>query len=362
MHDGEAAGTRGAGTPALWWAAAAAAGLWAARTARRAGRRLDFRDRVVLVAGGSRGLGLQLARRLVDEGARVAICARDADTLERARAELAARAGDAARVLAVRCDVTDPAQVADLVAAVGERFGPVEVLLNVAGTIHVGPAEHTTLADYDDAMRVNFYGPLHLVLAVAPAMRARGAGRIVNVASIAGKVPEPHLVAYSASKFALVGLSEGLRTSLRTDGVLVTTVCPGVMRTGSPYHAVVKGDHAAEYAWFTTADVTPGASLDADRAARRILDACRHGDAELVMPAWSWAQARLHGVAPGLSLALGALVERALPAPVGAEGDVRRTGRESESPSTPGWARATQARLAATHNQGTTTVSADATP
>ena len=90
----------GGASRALWWAAAAAAGFLAVRSARRAARRLDFDGRVALVMGGSRGLGLQLARRLVDEGARVAICARDADTLERARAELAERAGDASRVSA----------------------------------------------------------------------------------------------------------------------------------------------------------------------------------------------------------------------------------------------------------------------
>jgi NAD(P)-dependent dehydrogenase (short-subunit alcohol dehydrogenase family) len=345
-------GTGGrAGRGAGWWAvAAAAAGWWTVRTLRRQARRLDFRDRVVLVTGGSRGLGLALARQLVDEGARVALCARDADTLERARAELAERAGDASRVFAATCDVTDAAAVCDYVTAAVAALGPVDVLVNNAGVIQVGPTEQMRLEDYDEAMRINYYGPLHFALAVAPGMRERRLGRIVNVASIAGKAPVPHLVPYGASKYALVGLSENLRAALAKDDVWVTTVCPGEMRTGSPLRATFKGDHEAEYAWFTTGDHAPVISMDADRAAALILDACRHGDAELVMPAVSWLQARFHGVAPALSTALAALADRRLPAPAPG-GEARRDGGASDSARTPAWARAAEERMAGRYNQ-----------
>src|SRR5437764_2101577 len=114
-------------------------------------------------------------------------------------------------------------------------------------------------------------------------MRRRHSGRIINITSIGGKVSVPHLLPYGASKFALVGLSEGLRAELARDGVVVTTVCPGLMRTGSPRNAFFKGRHRAEYTWFTLGDSLPGVSMSAERAARKIIEACRNGTAEVVL-------------------------------------------------------------------------------
>jgi NAD(P)-dependent dehydrogenase (short-subunit alcohol dehydrogenase family) len=346
--------TRPTDRPLLLGTAALAAALFGARALARRARRASFRGQVALVTGGSRGLGLELARQLVDEGARVAICARDADTLARAREELAARAvargGRDADVISVPCDVGDAAQVCDLVTVVRETLGEVALLVNNAGIIQVGPAEQMTLADYDEAMRVNFWATLHTVLAVAPHMRRLGAGRIVNVTSIGGKVPVSHLLPYSASKFAAVGLSEGLRTAMAKDGIAVTTVCPGEMRTGSPAHAVFKGDAPAEHAWFAASDSAPVLSMDTARAARMILDAARHGDAELVMPASAWLQARLHGVSPSLSLALGAMLDARLPGPVPG-GEARHAGHEVAGRE-PAWAAAAVADAGARFNQG----------
>src|SRR6185503_4123757 len=119
--------------------------------------------------------------------------------------------------------------------------------------------------------------------AVLPEMRARREGRIVNITSIGGKISVPHLLPYSASKFALVGLSEGLRAELAKDGIVVTTICPGLMRTGSPRNATFKGQHRAEYAWFSIGDSLPVTAMSADRAARQILTACKRGEAEVVL-------------------------------------------------------------------------------
>jgi short-subunit dehydrogenase len=242
-----------------------------------------------------------------------------------------------------------------MVDAVRAALGEVDVLVNNAGVIQVGPTEQMEFADYDEAMRTNFYGPLHLALAVAPGMQRRGAGRIVNISSIGGKFAVPHLVPYSASKFALTGLSEGLRLTLAKHGVYVTTVCPGELRTGSPAHAVFKGDAAAEHAWFTTADSAPVTSMSAVRAARRILRAAQGGDAELVMPALAWLQVKFHALLPGLTADLNGLLDRALPAPApgGAE---RRAGHEVDT-RLPDWARAVQRDAVADFNQG-----ADAAP
>ncbi len=318
---------------ALLLAAAAGAAYATVRALARRARHFDFAGRVALVTGGSRGLGLELARQLVDAGARVAICARDADALERARAELAeraaARGGRAADVFAYACDVTDRAQVDGLVAAVRSALGDVDLLVNNAGIIQVGPTEQMTYEDYDEAMRTNFWAALHLTLALAPAMAERGAGRVVNVSSIGGKFAVPHLVPYSASKFAHTGLSEGLRVTLAKHGVYVTTVCPGEMRTGSPAHATFKGDAEAEYAWFATGDSAPVMSMATDRAARRILRAAQGGDAELVMPALAWLQVKLHGLFPGIAADLNAALDRRLPDPAPG-GEARRAGHEAD--------------------------------
>ena len=132
-------------------------------------------------------------------------------------------------------------------------------------------------------MAVHLWGPLETMQAAVPQMRRQGSGRIVNISSVGGKVGVPHLVPYSASKFALTGLSEGLRAELMKDGIVVTNVCPGLMRTGSPRNAVFKGKHRAEYAWFSISDALPVTSIQVERAARQIIAACKRGDAELII-------------------------------------------------------------------------------
>ena len=297
---------------ALSLAAAAAAVLWS--RGRRAWR--GFRGRVALVTGGSRGLGLELARELGRRGARVAICARDADELEAARAALEAEGVDA---LALVCDVSIASQVDALVAQVRARLGDVEVLVNNAGTIQVGPLETMTPEDFESSLATHFRGPLHASVAVLPSMRERRDGRIVNVASIGGRVAVPHLLPYTAGKFALVGFSEGLRAELSRDRVYVTTVCPGLMRTGSPINALCKGRHRLEYAWFAIGDSVPLLSSGSRRAARRIVEACRRGDADLVLTPAAKLAVAFHGVFPGTTAAFLGAVNRLLPAADGAE-------------------------------------------
>jgi NAD(P)-dependent dehydrogenase (short-subunit alcohol dehydrogenase family) len=298
-----------------------------ARATARQRRRLDLRGTTALVTGGSRGLGLVLARELAAHGARVAICARDPAELEQARLMLA-RAG--ADVLALPCDVTVRQQVDAMLSRVRDRLGPVDVLINNAGIIQVGPLEEMTPADYEEALRVHFWGPLFTTLGVLPDMRRRRMGRIVNVASVGGKISVPHLLPYCASKFALVGFSEGLRAALARDGVYVTTVCPGLMRTGSPRNAWFKGRHREEFAWFSISDAMPVVSMAATRAARRIVEACRDGAAELVMPLTTAMAVKLNALFPGAGADVMGLAERMLPGP-GGIGRAMRRGAESES-------------------------------
>jgi NAD(P)-dependent dehydrogenase (short-subunit alcohol dehydrogenase family) len=326
----------------------AALGLLAARELWRRRRRWDLRGRTVLITGGSRGLGLLIARELVAQGARVAVGARDEETLDRARRDLMGRGG---LVAAISCDVTDPAAVERLVRATTDRLGPIDALVSCAGTITVGPAREMRREDFQRAMDTNFWGALHAILAVLPGMRARGAGRIVNVASIGGRISVPHLLPYSASKFALVGLSEGLRAELAPEGIQVSTICPGLMRTGSPRHAWFKGQHRAEYAWFSVADALPLVSMDAGRAARQVVDALRHGVAHRTLSLPAKAAGAVHGLLPGTTGALLALVSRLLPGPDGRAADAPVEGVESASAVSPSVLTTLGERAAARNNQ-----------
>lgn len=329
----------------LTFAAVAAAAASYAAVRRR--RWPGMEGRVALVSGGSRGLGLLLARELARRGARVVICARDADELDRAREDLERRG---AEVLARPCNVAHPLQARELVRAVEERFGRLDVLINNAGVVQVGPVETMTIDDFQTAMAVHYWGPLHLILAALPGMRRRRSGRIVNIASIGGKVSVPHLLPYNASKFALVGLSEGLRAELAGTGVLVTTVCPGLMRTGSPVNALFKGRHRLEYAWFSVSDALPGLSMDADRAARRIVEACCRGKAEVILTPGARLAAAVQGLAPGWTAGLLSLVNRLLPGADGT-GGAARAGWESESALTRSFVTRLNRRAARENNE-----------
>jgi short-subunit dehydrogenase len=287
----------------------------------------SFSGAVVLITGGSRGLGLELAREFGRRGARIAICARDADTLATALADLE---GNGFEALAITADVRDAGQAAAAVQTVVDRWGTLDVLVNNAGTITVGPLETMTLADFDEAVQTSLGGAVHVTLAALPAMRARGAGHIVNIVSIGGKIAVPHLVPYSVGKFALAGFSEGLAAEARPWGIDVTTVYPGLMRTGSPRNARFKGQHRAEYAWFSIADAIPGLAMHVRRAARRIVDACADGELVVVLTLPARLAMALHAVFPRTTLRLLGVAARLLPAG-GGVGSRAVRGRDSES-------------------------------
>lgn len=215
-------------------------GILLGARALRAVRAISFDGRVVVITGGSRGLGLLVARLLASEGARLALIARDPAELQRASIDLEERGSVP---LTIPCDVGDRAQAEGAIQQVVQHFGRIDVIVNDAGTIEVGPVEHMMVADFESAMRVHFWGPLYLTLAALPHLRQTTdrSGRVVNISSIGGRIAVPHLLPYCASKFALTGLSDGLRAELSKDGIRVTTVLPGLMRTGSPYNAWFKG-------------------------------------------------------------------------------------------------------------------------
>jgi NAD(P)-dependent dehydrogenase (short-subunit alcohol dehydrogenase family) len=283
---------------------------------RRIRNRQDFAGKVVLITGSSRGLGLALAEEFGRAGARLVLTARDPAELQRARQYLLRRGAihnelDAA---VISCDVTDPAQVHELVEQATSRFGAIDVLVNNAGVITVGPVENLSLESFHETMDVNFYGMVHTTLAVLPQMLASHSGSIVNICSIGSKIPVPHLLPYTASKFAAVGFSEGLHVELRSKGIRVTTVCPGLMRTGSYVQAKFAGDQQREHRWFALGASLPVVSTSAAHAARRIRRATARGETELILTPQAAVAAKAFAHAPALvSWALAQVNQRILP-------------------------------------------------
>lgn len=300
-----AAGGAVLGTMAVAGGVAAAA-YW---TWRRRQGHFSLRGRVALVTGGTRGLGFAITRQLLNEGCRVAVCSRDAEECQRAAERLSARG----EVFAQPCDLRQPEQITALVRAIEQHWGPVDILVNNAGIMQVGPWEHMEEDDLREALAIHVWAPLRLIQAVTPHMRAQKAGRIVNISSIGGIVPVPHMLPYTASKFALTGMSEALRAELARDGVKVTTICPWLTRTGSQEGAQFKGQHEKEFAWFAGLGTAPFVPQSAPAAARRTVRALRHGEGRVVLALPGKLAALAHGATPGATLALLALAARWLP-------------------------------------------------
>jgi short-subunit dehydrogenase len=316
------------GKSGFWLATALGVGAVAAFTILGKNRsKYSFQDKVVLITGGSRGLGLVLARTLAGEGAKIAICARNVEELARAREDLQNRGVE---VFETVCDVRNQSEVKRMIDAVCNYYGQIDVLVNNAGVIQVGPLEVQTQKDFENAMAIHFWGAYYTMSAAIPKMRERGAGKIVNISSIGGKVSIPHLAPYCASKFALVGLSGAMRAELAKDNIQVTTVCPGLMRTGSHVNAVFKGQNEKEFAWFSIGNALPVSSITAERAAEQIVEACRRGDAELTISIQAQFATKVNALFPELTAEILQLVNRLLPE-AGGIGKNYALGKESQS-------------------------------
>src|SRR5947207_1307149 len=309
-------------------------GAWVtARIIRTA--RYTLCDKVAVITGGSRGLGLVLARDICAQGGSVALIARDREELARAKADLARRGG-APNAFGVQCDLLDAAQIEAAVRQIIDRFGKIDILINNAGVIEVGPLENMTREDFERAMRLHFWAPFALISQIVPEMRIWGGGRIVNISSIGGKVAVPHLAPYSVSKFALTGFSDAIRAELARDNIYVTTVAPGMMRTGSHVNAKFKGKHDIEFAWFSASAGAPLISMNADRAARKILAACRRGQPSPTLTFAARGAILGNALFPNLTGYAMRLVNRFLPKPANADGKQSRAGSEVRR-LIPGW-------------------------
>lgn len=298
---------------------------------------------VVVITGGSRGLGYALASRFARKRVRLVLAARDRNELEHAQVSLLEEHQhlQPEDFYLFSGDLMDPVQCGRLISESLAHFGRIDVLVNNAGTIEVGPLENQTIDAFERAFRIYYLAPMIITLAAlphlleqspAPGWKRRAA--IVNITSIGGKIAVPHLLPYCAGKFALVGFSEGLHAELRHKGIRVTTVCPGLMRTGGEDHARFAGDAEKEQRWFKLAAKTPVVSASVKHAANRIYSAVVIGRAELTITPQAWLATRFHGLCPETSQYIASLANRyVLPGPQGTEEQSIRISSPSAVPS-----------------------------
>ncbi len=266
--------------------------------ARRSRPAEDLRGRSVLVTGGSRGLGLLLARGFGAAGCRVVVCARDAEEVQGALEDLRARGVETRGEV---CDLRDRKETTAMVERAVAHFGGLDIVVNNAGEIQVAPVEATPREAFESAMGTMFWGAVDVAEAALPTLRERR-GTLVNITSVGGKVSSPHLLPYSCAKFAQTALSEGLDAELAKNGVHVLTVVPGLMRTGSHRRAVFAGAPEREYTWFALGASLPFISMDAERAAARIVEAVRRRQHHLVLHPLTRAAMVAHGTFPRATL------------------------------------------------------------
>jgi short-subunit dehydrogenase len=243
-------------------------------------------------------LGLEIARQLAAQGCKLILVARDSTELEQAAEELSA-SGTEVRTIAA--DVSDRASIERLRDEALGAFGHIDILVNNAGIIAVGPIDSFEESDFERAMDTMYWGTARLTIALLPALLKTGDADIVNITSIGGKIAVPHLLPYSAAKFAATGFSKALGAELRGRGVHVLTVAPGLMRTGSFLNAEFAGDARSEYRWFALSSAMPGISMSASRAGEMIVRSLRRRDRELVITKAAQLGSRFSGMFPALT-------------------------------------------------------------
>jgi len=305
-----AAAVAAAGVAATTFAAVAAAATVAAAVvvARAVRSTLLPAGSVVLITGGSRGLGLAIASRFARNPVKLVLCSRNLAELQQAQATLLARHPHLhpEDFYLVAADLAKPEECQRLISETITRYNRIDVLINNAAIIDVGPIESQTLEIFERTMQVNFFAALYTTWAALPHMRPQtplaGSRRasIVNIASIGGKIATPHMLPYTAAKFALAGFSEGLHAELRHKGIRVTTVCPGLMRTGGEAHAHFLGNADAERRWFNFAATNPLVAVTADYAANRIYNATAAGRAEITISPQAFVAAHIAPLCPEL--------------------------------------------------------------
>ena len=311
--------------------------------------RYPLRNKVVVITGGSRGLGLAMAREFARHGAHLALLARDGEELQRAVADLLPFR---AQVSTWPCDLRESQEVERTISSIAEKYGCIDVLVNNAGIMLVAPLEAMAKEDFEEAMQVHFWAPYHVTMAALPYLKRNSESRIVNISSIGGRVAVPHMAPYCTSKFALAGFSDALRAEVAAQGVRVTTVSPGLMRTGSHVNASFKGDHSKEFAWFSIGAGMPLLSISARRAARQIVAAARRGRPELTITLQARGLILAQALMPNCLARILETVNSLLPKAAPGQGLVRQTGYQSQSALAPSLLTALADRATPRFNEG----------
>lgn len=193
----------------------------------------DYAGKIVYIVGGSSGIGLAAAKEFASLGADVFIFSRTKETLERAAEEIAGKGcKEGQRASCMRLDVTDRNAVGEVMARAVDEFGAPDVLINCAGRAYPRPFEEIGYDQFDDSMKVHLYGIWNTIRVLLPCMETKG-GEIVNVASMASFLGVFGYTDYCASKFALLGFSEALRSELKPRGIMVSALCPPDTQTPS---------------------------------------------------------------------------------------------------------------------------------
>ena len=251
---------------------------------------MQLQNKVAIITGASEGIGKAIAERFVREGARVVLAARSEGKLR----ELAARLEEG-RALVVPTNVADPAQVERLVQQTAEKFGGIDILVNNAGFGLYSPCHEMNWEHFREMWEVNFFGPVRLTLVALPHLRERR-GAVVNISSVAGKIPLPYMGAYCASKFALNTISSSMRMELKQAGVRVVVVLPG--RVATQFHTVAYRDGNNLPGVFRRR-LSEGVS--AEKVAEVTLRALLRGGREVVVPARLRVAMGLRALMPGVA-------------------------------------------------------------
>jgi short-subunit dehydrogenase len=246
-------------------------------------------DQVVVITGASMGIGEALARAFVSEGARVVLSSRDLARLE----EVRARIGTPERTTAVVCDVRDRVQINRLVQAANNAFGRIDVWINNAGYGMLDSVAGMSIEECRRMFDTNFFGAIHCMQAVLPIMQAQRDGTIINISSVVGHLPIPHMGAYSATKHALNAISEAARLELEPSGIRVMSVCPGRIRTNFGANTI-RGNEGKRLG------ESMQQGISAERCARAILRGYLRGTREVFVPWHAFLVSHLYEICPQL--------------------------------------------------------------